>query len=400
MIHQYRPSYDWHELLAMLRFGKGRGEFEQAVAARVGSRYGVAFAYGRSALVAVCKVLGLAQDEVIIPAYTCNVVAEAVVVSGNKPVFVDVDLADYNMNIGAMKDALTSKTRVIVATHMHGYPADIGEIRATVGDDRIVIVEDAALLGPVSPNLSGIKSRGDIAIFSFGPGKHLYAVRGGVVVTDSADLYEKLRAYRDREMSSLPGRVWVKRLARLMTGYMMLHASIFEVWNRVNQIGPIEHARDQLGLTKVSMPNDYATAFTDFQGRVGLTQLRKFDAILAGHRAWAEFYDRELRDVPGIILAPIIEGSTYSHYALRVKRRDELDFRQRMRAEGVEVGTAFDSVVPYLEPYRPYANGPYPCADRLASEVVNLPNYPALSPANAQHITKTVRKLLLSSDCC
>jgi len=394
MIHQYRPNFDWHELLAVLRAGAGRSEFESALAARAGARYCVAFAYGRSGVVAACKVLGLTQKEIILPAYTCYVMAEAVVVSGNSPVFVDIDLADYNMDISAMKNALTSQTRAIIATHMHGYPADVETIRATAGDDRILIIEDAALLGPLNPWPGGAGLRGDMAIFSFSPGKHLYTVQGGGVVTNSADLYEKLKTYRDREMSSLPWKVWARRLARLMTGYMMLNASMFEMWNRINKTGPMQHARGKLGLEQVEMPADYATAFADFQGRVGLAQLRKFDAILARHRAWAEFYDRELRDIPGISLAPIVAGATYSHYAARVERRDEIGFRQRMRTRDVEVGTAFRQVVPYMEPYRPYAKGAYPRTEQAAREVVNLPNYPGLSAANVRYIAESTRRSL------
>jgi len=195
MIPPYQPNLDWHELLAVLRPGAGRSEFESALAARVGARYGIAFAYGRSGIVAACRALGLTQAEVIIPAFTCHVVAEAVVVSGNRPVFVDIDLADYNMDISAMKDALTSQTRAIIATHMHGYPTDVEAIRATAGDDRILIIEDSALLGPLNsrPGGTGLCG-GDMAFFSFGHGKHLYTVKGGVIVTNSADLYEKIKA--------------------------------------------------------------------------------------------------------------------------------------------------------------------------------------------------------------
>jgi perosamine synthetase len=394
MIHPYRPNFDWHELLALLRLGGGRSEFESALAARVGGHYGIAFAYGRSCIVAACKVLGLAEAEVIMPAYTCRVVAEAVVVSGNRPVFVDIDLADYNVDIHAMKHALTSQTRAIIATHMHGYPVDIESIRATAGDDRILIIEDAALLGPVNSGAGGGGPRGDITIYSFSPGKHLYTVQGGVVVTNSADLYEKLKAYRDKEMNSLPRKIWARRLARLMTGYMMLNASMFEMWNKINETGPLLRARDKIGLTRVDMPDDYATTFADFQGRVGMAQLRKFDSVLARHRAWAEFYGRELRDVPGIKLAPIIAGATYAPYNVRVERRDEIGFPQRMRTRGIEVGTSFNYVLPYMEPYQSYTNGMYPQAERAAHEVVNLPNYAGLSAASARHVVDSTRGCL------
>ena len=394
MIHQYRPNFDWQELLAVLRPGGGRNEFELAMAKRMKAQHALAFAYGRSGIIAACKALGLTRAEIIVPAYTCNVVAEAVVVSGNQPVFVDIDLADFNTNVCTVKDALTRRTRAIIATHMYGYPIDIEAIRAAVGDNRVAIIEDAALLGPLNPGPGGNGLQGDITIFSFSPGKHLYAVAGGIVVTNSAELYEKLRAYRDREMHGLPWSVWAKRFARFLNGYVMLNASLFEIWNRINEAGSMQRARNALGLAQVVMPGDYATAFADFQGRVGLRQLHKFDAVLDRHRAWAEYYDRELHGIPGISLPPIITGATYALYTIRVERRDEIGFRERMQAKGIEVGTAFDYVVPYLKPYRSYAKGTYPQAERAAREVMNLPNYAGLSAAGGQYIAEETRNAL------
>jgi dTDP-4-amino-4,6-dideoxygalactose transaminase len=219
----------------------------------------------------------------------------------------------------------------------------------------------------------------------------MYAVQGGIVVTDSADLYEKLKAYRDREMNSLPRKVSTRRFARFLNGYLMLNATLIEMLDRFHHMGPMQSVRDKLGLTIVEMPGDYAMALADFQGRVGLAQLRKFDTILVRHRAWAEYYDQELRDLRGINLAPIIAGATYSPYTLRVERRDEIGFCQQMHAQGVKVATSFDYVLPYLKPYRPYAKGVYPHAERAACEVVNLPNYAGLSAKNAQFVVDSVR---------
>jgi perosamine synthetase len=391
VIHQYRPNFDWRELLELLCPANGRSEFESALAARVGARFGIAFAYGRSGIVTACKALGLTQVEIIVPAFTCGVIPEAVAVSGNRPTFVDIDLTDYNMDINAIKQAITPQTRAIIATHMYGYPTDIEAIRAIIGDERIVIIEDSALLGPVAGCSGEAGIHGDIALYSFGPGKHLYTIQGGILVTNSATLYEKIKACRDQDMGRLPWKVWAKRLARLMTGYMMLNSSILEAWNKVNRAGPMMRVRSRLGLKHVNMPADYATAFANFQGRVGLAQLRKFDSIVDKHRAWAEFYTSELRDAPGITPAPIIPGATYSLCTIRVKGRDEVSFRRRMLARGIEVGTAFNYVAADKPSYHSGVKGRFPRAEQAAREVVNLPNYPGLSKADVQYIVEASR---------
>ncbi len=393
MIHAFQPTFDWHEIWAVLQGRGGRNEFESAVAKRVGARYSVAFAYGRSAVVAILKAWNLDQAEIILPAYTCEVVAEAVVVSNNRPVFVDIGSTDYNMDLEAIRSVLTPRTRAIIATDLYGYPAHIRAVREIAGDGRILIIDDAANLGPV-PLPREAERRADATLFSFSAGKHMYAVSGGVVVTDRFDLYEKIKAYREREMFGLPRKVLAKRLARLATGYMMLNAPLFAVWKGFNESSIMLRARSTLDLVHVSMPSDYATAFADLQGRVGMAQLRKFDSIRARSRDLAEYYDRELSDVPGIILPPARSGVICRPYTVLVERRDELGFRERMLDQGIEVGTSFDYVLPIKEQYRRYANGDYPRAQRVAREVVNLPNYASLSGAGARRVVDSTRRAL------
>jgi perosamine synthetase len=393
MISSYRPYFDGSEILAALLPGRGRIDFEAAVASCVGARYALAFAYARSGMVALFRSLGLVRAEVIMPAYTCSVVAEAVVVSGNRPVFVDIDLADYNMDVKALKHALTSQTRAIIATHMHGYPADVDAIRQAVGDDRVAIIEDAAsALRPAAPGAAEMSS--DAAFYSFGPGKQLYTITGGVMVTNSPSLYQRMKAYRDQEMSRLPGSAWARRCLQVLTAYMALSPSLEEHLMRIKNVGLVRQTRDAVGLALVAMPRDYATAYADFQGRIGLVQLRKLSAVLERSRAFAEFYDQELRGVPGIVPAPVVLGATYTHYSMRVERRDEIDFRQRMYDQGVEVGLNFNYVVPRLKAYQSYANGQYSRAEQVARQVVNLPSYPALHIAEARRVVKCARRII------
>ena len=396
MISSYRPYFDWSELLAVFRPGLGRKEFEGAVADYVGARYGLAFSYGRSAVVALFRALGLRDAEVIMPAYTCSVMAEAVVASGNRPVFVDISLADYNMDLGAIKPALTSETRAVIATHMYGYPTDVSAIRSLVGDKRVLIIEDAALaLKPAGSNTGGIL--GDIALFSFGRGKQLYSITGGVMATDSSSIHEKVRSYRDREMSQLPSSVLARRCAQVITAYMALSGSLEKRLIQLKGIDAVKRSREVVGLAQGDLPQDYAAAYANFQGRMGLAQLRKLDVVLERNRRIAELYRQTLQDVPGLIAAPVVRGATYTYYSVRIKGRDETGFRQRMWDQGIEVGLNFRYTLPNLDAYRSYANGPYPQAEQAASEVVNLPIYPGLGEVELQRIVDSTRRAMQES---
>jgi len=393
MIPFYRPYFDHAELLAALRPGRGRDEFESAVARRIGARYGVAFAYGRSGLIATLKALGLGQAEVILPAYTCEVVAQAVVASGNKPVFVDIDLADYNMDLDKIKSALTPQTRVIVATYMFGYPTDVDEIRAIAGNEHIIIIEDRAQ-GLLSSYAGGTALRGDIGLCSFGSNKQLSTVQGGVIVTNSNDLYEKIKTYRDSHMNLRSASSYAKRWMRLIASYLVFSKPMYGLLQRMGLVGWDSRQDERSASSLEDMARDYTGVFMDFQRRVGLVQLGKLETIVSQRRALAELYDGELRDIPGLSPAPIIAGATYAYYTLRVNRRDEVNFQPRMLAQGVAVDQVYDYALPYLESYRSYAKGEYPRAEQAAREVVNLPIYPGLGAENARYVAEATRRVL------
>jgi dTDP-4-amino-4,6-dideoxygalactose transaminase len=315
--------------------------------------------------------------------------AQAVVASGNRPVFADIDLADYNMRLDALKAALTPRTRAVVATHMFGYPADVAAIRRAIGDDRLFILEDAALALRPGRGLSG-----DAAFFSFGRGKQLYAIGGGVMLTDSPDLYEKMRVHRDRMMSRLPRGVWARRSFQVLTAYLAQSAAIEGQLMRLKRRGVVRRARESIGLAPSALPRDYATALAGFQARLGLAQLRKLEAVLDRSQALACFYTRELSGVRGLTPAPILPGATYTYYTVRVERRDETDFCRRMLSAGVEVGRNFSYALPQQDAYRSYANGSYPQAERAAREVVNLPAYAGLNSQTARRVVERVRRAL------
>ncbi len=393
MIPFYRPFFDHSELFAALRPGQGRDEFESSVANRLGVQYGIAFAYGRSGIIAALKALGLQGVEVILPAYTCEVMAQAVVASGNRPVFVDIELADYNMNLAKIKNALTLQTRAIVATYMFGYPTDVDAIRAMTGDERIIIVEDRAQ-GLLSSCSGTTALRGDIGLCSFGPNKQLSTVQGGVIVTNSHDHYEKIKACRDHSMSRSYAGSNAKHWMRFIAGYLVFRKPVYEFLQRTGLIGFNSHVDDSHDSSSSTLPRNYNSTFADFQARIGLAQLRKSDAIRKKRIALAEVYDRELRDIPGLCPAPIIPGASYAYYSLRIKRRDQINFVSRMLAQGVAVDQTYDYAVPWLKAYRGYASNEYPCAEQAAHEVINLPVYPDLSTESAQYVAGCVRRAL------
>jgi perosamine synthetase len=383
MIPKSRPYLGTPEFLAAISFGAGRSQFEVAMAALTKARYGLAFGYAHSGFYALLKVLNLKRAEIIMPAYTCDIMAEVIVRTGNIPVFVDIDLADFNMRLDALQASITPNTRAIVATHMFGYPTDIDAIRQIANSEEITIIEDSAL------NLTGsTRLRGDVALFSFGPGKPLFTVRGGIVVTNNSDLHEKLRGYRDEQMNRLPFKEWAKRWARLMVTYLSQSDTIYGL---ILRLGLADNSFER---SATSMPDSYATPYADFQARMALALLNKADMLLAKRRAIVALYDRELKGVPGFVPARIVEDATYSYYTARVRKRDALQFSQKMWKRNIQTGRTFDYAVPNLEKYHPYTQNRFPEAEQAGQEVINLPIHISLSETKIGFIAYNIRQVL------
>src|SRR5438093_638407 len=115
MIPRFKPDLGFPELRALFRPQAGAvAEFERRFAATFEAEQGIAYPYGRTALWGFLEALGIEDAEVVIPAYTCSVVAHAVTLSGNVPRFVDISLVDYNMDLDQVAAAIGPRTSVVV----------------------------------------------------------------------------------------------------------------------------------------------------------------------------------------------------------------------------------------------------------------------------------------------
>ena len=150
LIPRLKPRYSYRELLAAFNiFGSTVNDFEAAFAIQFECEYAHMFAYGRSGLKALLEVWGLEDVEVICPAYTCVVVPHAIVLSKNKPVFVDCESGGCNMSLSGIRELLC-KDSVVVATHLFGYPMDLDSLEKIIEEaeklynHKIYVIQDCA----------------------------------------------------------------------------------------------------------------------------------------------------------------------------------------------------------------------------------------------------------------
>ena len=130
----------------------------------------------------------------------------------------------------------------------------------------------------------------------------------------------------------------------------------------------------------------------DFQGRVGLTQLRKLDSMVARQRHIAAIYDRELQGTSGINRTPQGKQGTCSFYTIRVSQRDAIHFKKSMSGYGIIVDQSYDYVLPAMKAYRRFAHTEYPHAEQAVGEVVNLPCYQGLTDDDARFVSECARR--------
>jgi dTDP-4-amino-4,6-dideoxygalactose transaminase len=205
---------DEARVLTALRSGRwGRlagdqvAEFEQRFATMHGCRHGIAVVNGTVSLRIALIAAGLqAEDEVIVPTYTFLSSATAVVEANCVPVFVDVDLATFNMDPHAVEAAITPRTRAIMPVHFAGQPADMDALLPIARRHGLVVIEDAAHAHAATWRHRPAGSLGDIGSFSFQSSKNLTSGEGGIIVTNDDALAASCRSIHN--CGRVPGGIW------------------------------------------------------------------------------------------------------------------------------------------------------------------------------------------------
>jgi len=309
------------------RFGGGRGQdgpmkvltFEKEFAQRMQTKYALAVTSGTAALEVAYHALGIGPgDEVILPTWTWHTDAMAVVRAGALPVFAEID-ESFNIDPNDIEHRITPNTKVIVAVHLQGNPADLDKILPIARKHNLKLLEDSAQAVGASYKGKPTGAIGDIAIYSHQVSKTISSGEGGSVVTNDPILFE--RAVRFHDVGGVRGP-------------------------QVTMLGKLQLSR--FVATNLRM--------NEFTGGVMLAQLRKLDIILAAARRNAQRVYEGVRDLPGIRFRhrPDPAGETGAAVFVRFETKERCDkFIEAMRAEGVPVskpgGSAILPIQSYIE---------------------------------------------------
>lgn len=237
-------------------------EFEERFAAFIGVPHAIAVTSCTTGLQIGAAALGLKPgDEVIVPAFTWISTANIVEHCGAKAVFVDIDLATFNLDVNAVEAAITPRTVGIIPVHLFGLAADMDPLRAIAARHNLWVMEDAACGFDSWYKGTHVGGLGDCGVFSFHPRKAITTGEGGMITTHDDRLATLARTLRDHGASR-------SDLERHQQQYSFLLAEY-----------------KHLGFNY---------RMTDLQGALGVTQMRKADRIQAGRKQVAAWYDELL----------------------------------------------------------------------------------------------------------
>lgn len=327
--------------------GEELGLFEEEFARYCGAAHCVGVGSGTDALFLALRALGIgAGDEVLLPANTFVATAFAISFTGATPVFVDVDRRDYNIDVTLIESAITDKTKAIIPVHLYGQPAEMDEIVRLAQKNNLRVIEDACQAHGARYGDRPVGAIGDVGCFSFYPGKNLGAYGdGGVIVTNRADLADKIRQLRN---------------------YAQKEKNIHPV----------------LG---------YNSRLDSLQAAILRVKLRHLEGWTENRRSAARLYSERLSE-KGIGIPTEKPGCrhVYHLYVIRHDFRDELI--RTLREKGIYCGIHYPIPLPRQEPYRQAMTIPQgvPVATELSGKILSLPMFPELTREQIEYVTAEV----------
>jgi dTDP-4-amino-4,6-dideoxygalactose transaminase len=355
--------------------------FESAFARWLGVRSAFAFWKGRVALYAILRALGIGEgDEVIIPGYTCVVVANPIKYLGATPVYVDIEPITYNIDPDKIEAKISPRTRLIVAQHTYGYPAEMDAILAVANRHGIPVIEDACLA--VGSMYKGRRAGtfGLAAYWSFQWSKAFTTGVGGMATTNDPDLADTIAALCEKEAHTPTCRetamLGVQRAVYRAVAFPRTMTAIQWLYRRLSGAGLLmgSSTAGEDALVKDEM---FFKCMSGGQARAGLRGMRRLEANISHRRHMKRVYDELLAErgwpMPKI---PAHLDPLLVRYPVRVA--DKAAAIAAASRRFVELGNWFDSPLHQAEAplhvYN-YREGMCPEAEKAVREVVNLPTH-------------------------
>lgn len=344
------------------------GRFEELFREYIGVPYAMALNSCTAALHVSMIVAGIGQgDEVITTPMTFCATANAIIHTGAKPVFVDVNRDTMNIDPDLVERAITSRTKAILPVHFAGRPCDMDPIMEIARRHRLIVVEDAAHCVEGVYRGKKIGTIGDITCFSFYVTKNVTTGEGGMVTTHREDWADKIKMYG-------------------------LHGMSRDAWKRYSDEG-FRHYQ-------VIFPG-YKYNMTDMQASLGIHQLKKVEHYYIRREEIWNQYDEAFKSLPLSIPSPPEKETRHARHLYTILlnldklKTDRDTFQQALYGE--KIGTGIHYISLHLHHYyrETYGCRPedFPNAKFISERTISLPFSAKLTDADVEDVIRAVKKL-------
>lgn len=378
--------------------GKSVKSLEQWFRRNFRTHFAVSFVSGRTALFYALKALGIgSSDEVILQAFTCVAVPNAVVWSGAKPIYADIG-PDLNIDPLDFERKITSRTKAIIVQHTLGIPAKMEAIKKIAKKHKLFIIEDCAhSLGIEDKTGKKLGQFGDVVFFSFGRDKMISSVFGGMVLTNNKVLGKKLRSLQKQQEN--PSFFWVaQQLFHPIVFFFFvlplynffLGKLILVVLQKIRFLSFPVTSSEKLS----KMPSLFTRKLPNALAYLALLQLKRLQEFNYRRAAISKMYLNRLDQA--CYAFPYKSSIPYLRFPVLVdegRRRDDcIDFLKKHK---LYVGKWYSEVIdPKGVDFKKigYRRGLCPNAEFLAKKIINLPTYPTMQPSEVKKIVSRLNK--------
>ena len=349
----------------MLTFGPQLEKFEADFSKYTKAKYAIAVSNCTAALHLSLKALGIKEnDEVIIPDLTFVADANAILACNAKPIIVDINKNNFFLSISNLKKNITKKTKAVIPVHIYGQVCNINEVLDVAKTNNLKVVEDCAHAIGTFHKSKHVGTIGNTGCFSFYPTKNITTAEGGMVITNSKNIADKVRQLRSHGM-----------LKSLRSRYTGGYPWVFDI-----------------------LEPGYNYRLDEIRCALGISQLRRVARINKMRKTAALYYHSKLYNVSGIILPDMVKDKSHSYhlYTIRITKSFGMSRNQlfkKLKQAGIRT-TVYWMPVHKFTAYNKYVKkSNIVTTSKIYDEILSLPLFPNISKRHQDAVINCIKSL-------
>ena len=349
----------------MLTFGPQLEKFESDFSKYTKAKYAIAVSNCTAALHLSLKALGIKEnDEVIIPDLTFVADANAILACNAKPVIVDINKNNFFLSISNLKKNITKKTKAIIPVHIYGQVCNIDEIFDIAKANNLKVVEDCAHAIGTFHKSKHVGTIGSTGCFSFYPTKNITTAEGGMVITNSKNIADKVRQLRSHGM-----------LKSLKSRYAGSYPWVFDI-----------------------LEPGYNYRLDEIRCALGISQLRRIAKINKMRKTAASYYHSKLHNITGVILPDMVRDKSHSYhlYTIRVTKSFGMSRNQlfkKLKQAGIRTTVYWMPIHKFTAYNRYVKKSNIKTTSKIYDEILSLPLFPNISKRHQDAVINCIKSL-------